>query len=393
MTDFCMTKEQLKELQSRPFEEKVNISLTRCIDAIKECNGNCYVAFSGGKDSAVLLSIVSKAWKLCDLITNNKPLNVVFSDTRNEYLSIIKFVPEYCEYIERTSGITICLHKTKPMLNDKPTTYIDVCRQIGYPIASKRISHSVIRLRAQFKKLGYNRRETKEIINSLDNMTKIEQVNYLRQLGFNNTSVLNLTGITSSGQEASVWKISNRWKPLIYAPFKCSDQCCDILKKEPAKNLAKELGLTLSFTGEMATDSKQREREYLVTGCNAFSEGKGKSKPLGFWTEQDILRYHKQYKLPHAECYGKLLESKSTGILKFSKAQRTGCKLCLFGIQMGDGKNRLIELYESEPKVVEMALKPIKQGGLGYKDVRDYIVKNCQIELNLPKEVETNGNT
>lgn len=386
MTEYTISVEDLREMQSRSFERKVNMTLTRILDALRECNGKCYVAFSGGKDSAVLLHMVARAWKLYGLDSN--PLHVIFSNTGNEYLSIVKFVPEFCSFVEETIGITIDLHMVRPNMDGKPVTFIQVCKTVGYPIASKKISNEVSKIRKQFKELGYSKSETKQLIQELSVHTRRERAETLRELGFNKTCVLHLSGINSKDKESPAWELSKRWQPLIWAPFSCSDRCCEILKKNPSKHLAKELGLTLAFIGEMASDGENRKKAYLQTGCNAFKNGHGKSKPMGFWLNQDVLMYHKFYKLPHAECYGKLIQNKSTGELKFSKMSRTGCKLCLFGIQMGEGSQRLTTLYNLEPKVVDFALKSRKSGGLGYGFIQHYIQENCNIRLDLPDKYE-----
>lgn len=65
--------------------------------------------------------------------------------------------------------------------------------------------------------------------------------------------------------------ISKKWHFLIDAPFKISEKCCDILKKEPLRTFEKETGLK-PITGMMAEESAFRVQEYLHTGCNAFEK-------------------------------------------------------------------------------------------------------------------------
>ena len=85
-------------------------------------------------------------------------------------------------------------------------------------------------------------------------------------------------------------KVSDKWKFLIDSPFKVSDKCCDILKKNPIKKYERESGLH-AFTGEMAVDSLSRKRLYLKRGCNFFGSKYQKSTPLGFWLEKDVWDY------------------------------------------------------------------------------------------------------
>ena len=52
-----------------------------------------------------------------------------------------------------------------------------------------------------------------------------------------------------------------------------------------------------------------RKTNWLRHGCNAFNKSRPTSNPLAFWTEQDILRYIKEYKLPLASVYGEIVYS------------------------------------------------------------------------------------
>ena len=56
------TKEDLKELQSKSLEEKIQISTARIIEWYEHWDGKVYVSFSGGKDSTVLLDIARKLY-------------------------------------------------------------------------------------------------------------------------------------------------------------------------------------------------------------------------------------------------------------------------------------------------------------------------------------------
>ena len=70
------TKEELKELQSKSLEEKIQISTARIIEWYENWGGQVYVSFSGGKDSTVLLDLVRKIYP---------DVPAVFADTGLEY--------------------------------------------------------------------------------------------------------------------------------------------------------------------------------------------------------------------------------------------------------------------------------------------------------------------
>lgn len=77
-----------------------------------------------------------------------------------------------------------------------------------------------------------------------------------------------------------------------YKDLPISDKCCDKLKKEPLRRKAKELGLECAILGILASESYQREKEWLEYGCNVFHIRKdNKSRPLSFWSDEDILEY------------------------------------------------------------------------------------------------------
>ena len=117
-----------------------------------------------------------------------------------------------------------------------------------------------------------------------------------------------------------------------------SDKCCDKLKKEPLRRKAKELGLKCAILGILASESYQREKEWLEYGCNIFHERKdNQSKPLSFWTDDDISEYIKRYNIR----ISKLYEMGYT---------RNGCMYCGFGVHLEQkGYNRYQKLKRTHP--------------------------------------------
>ena len=86
-----------------------------------------------------------------------------------------------------------------------------------------------------------------------------------------------------------------------------SAKCCQIMKKTPAKKFEKESGLK-PFIATMAAESNLRKTEYLKKGCNSFNSDRPASTPLGFWTEQDIYQYIKEFGVPYCSVYGDILQ-------------------------------------------------------------------------------------
>ena len=154
-----------------------------------------------------------------------------------------------------------------------------------------------------------------------------------------------------------------KYKPLINAPFRMSNECCNIMKKKPM-GVLKEYPIIATRTEE----SKLREQAWLKNGCNSF-EGKIMSKPLSPWTKQDILQYIKENNLKIADCYGEVLALDKYGLptfdeLKarytFSGVQRTGCIFCMFSAQsdtQNGGISRFEHLRLTQPQLFDYCMR------------------------------------
>ena len=130
---------------------------------------------------------------------------------------------------------------------------------------------------------------------------------------------------------------SEKYVPLLDADFLISDKCCAVMKKTPLSKYQKETE-RVPFVGTLAEESLLRKSSWLKNGCNAFS-GKASSKPLSFWTEQDILRYILENNIKIADVYGVVTTADFDGQIRMdcgaklrcTGADRTGCVYCPFG--------------------------------------------------------------
>ena len=170
-----------------------------------------------------------------------------------------------------------------------------------------------------------------------------------------------------------------RWAFLLDADFKISDKCCYHMKKSPVEKFGKKTGLK-PIIATMTEESRMRKSAWLKTGCNAF-EGKFQSKPMSFWTEQDVLQYIDVMGLDVAPVYGDLLYR--NGKYFFTGCQRTGCIFCGFGCHLEKEPNRFQKLKETHPKLynycmnggeyTEESVWQPNNDGLGMKHVLDFI--------------------
>ena len=178
-----------------------------------------------------------------------------------------------------------------------------------------------------------------------------------------------------------------RYRFFLDAPFDISNKCCDVMKKKPAKQYARDTGRRAHFTAMMAQESRLRTQKWLQNGCNAFKGEYPVSNPMSFWLEQDVLKYIKQNNIEICSVYGDVIyEDDQMDICEFGLTEdvrklkttgcdRTGCMFCGFGCHIQDDQ-RFVTMKKTHPKQYEFIMKPKEQGGLGYKEVIDWINEN-----------------
>ena len=336
----------LKQMQSLPLEAKIIMTQQRIRQWYDYWDGMVYVSCSGGKDSTVLKHIV-------DGMYDDVPS--LFVNTGLEYPEIQRFA------MSQPNVITV-----------RPEMRFDqVLKTYGYPVLSKELSLYIKQCQNPTERNATTRR-------------------------------LRIEGIRSDGKEVARGVIPKKWHYLIDAPFKISESCCDVMKKKPAKQFAKETG-RVPIIGTMAAESKLRERQWMKNGCNAFDKGSPSSQPLSFWTEQDILHYLKKYDVPYCSVYGDIVTKDTEGSiyevtgelfdfieqlnggmeLEPTGCHRTGCIFCMFGCHLEKAPNRFQRLKETHPRQYEYCIgggeynedgkwQPNKEG-LGLGKVLDYI--------------------
>ena len=184
--------------------------------------------------------------------------------------------------------------------------------------------------------------------------------------------------------------------------FKVSPKCCYYLKERPCGLWAKEHN-SVPFVGLMASEGGRREKSLMVNGCNYWSEGTQRSAPFAIFTRQDLLRlalemdayYHAHWRefgdgetelgtvIPSA--YG-TIETNEKGELYTTKAQRTGCSMCGFGIHLEKRPNRFDRMYIDNQKEWEYLMfhccKDESGNQYGWAKVLEYIGVDWRPETN-----------
>lgn len=280
-------REDLPLLRALLLDDKIEYSLEKIRAALDYCDAKGLAPYinKSGKDSEVL----------ADLVRRVRPsVTAVFVNTGLEY-------PEVTARAKQTENLIII----KPEM-----PFRKVIEKYGWPIVTKR------------------------------------QAKYIREVRTSKSAVLialRPTGMRSNGEYRGMSVISKRHKFLIDAPFKISEQCCDVMKKRPLKKLK-----GFHFIGTLASDSSQRESAWIEVGCNNWN--KNASTPLSIWTEQDILEYIDRFELTVPKCYG-ALERATNGLLRFTGVAKTGCMFCGFGVHLEPRPNRYEKLQITHPKI------------------------------------------
>jgi 3'-phosphoadenosine 5'-phosphosulfate sulfotransferase (PAPS reductase)/FAD synthetase len=169
------TKQLFQELQAGNIYQKIDHAIMVIEKFCTEID-NPTIAFSGGKDSTVLMHLIRVVMK--------KNIPALFVNTGNEYPEIIKFATK------KYNNTTVIRPKVKLK---------QVIQKYGFPLISKEYSKMIYELRK----------------------------------GTNHSSRY-LTGIQQNGKHTS-FTLPKKYHFLINTPFSCSDACCSFLKKHPTQ--------------------------------------------------------------------------------------------------------------------------------------------------------------
>lgn len=188
----------------------------------------------------------------------------------------------------------------------------------------------------------------------------------------------------------------SRYQFFLDAPFEIGEGCCRVMKKKPIHKFNKESG-RMPMTAQTAAESKLRTQQWLRSGCNGFNLKSPISNPMSFWLEQDVLLYLYERKIPIASVYGEIVKDvevegqmdfEDLGVFELGRPTlrttgmtRTGCMFCGFGCHLEKSPNRFEKMKKTHPKSYEWIMKPWAEGGLGYKEVIDWINENGNMNI------------
>lgn len=387
------TVAELKQMQSLPLEAKVAMTKARVAAWIREFESEgCYISFSGGKDSTVLMDIIRNDMR-------ERDIPAMFVDVPTQY-------PELREFAKTWDNVEI----VRPKIS-----FMEVCEKYGFPLISKEVSESVYGARKYLTELEkeieslQTDRQTDSCRINISTIKSVELANILNErmkgrLGGNNLRLAIMLGMYTKdskikanipSDERSTFS-QEKYKFFLEAPYDISNMCCRIMKKNPAHDYHKQTGRN-PITAQMADESRLRLQKWVQNGCNGFNLKIPTSNPMSFWTEQDILKYIKTRELPICSVYGEVVEDyeaeglmdnqvtwdifKDDKIYKTTGCKRTGCMLCGFGCHL-KSDDRFIKLKETHPKMYGL-LDVVKNNGVTFREAIEWANEHGNLKIRI----------
>ena len=328
--------------QKLPYEAKKGYAYKRAWEFYNECGCrdlNCHVSV-GGLDSITLYLFL-------------KSIGIHVPGISVSYLE-----DKSIQAVHKALG----LERLKPAAKPDGTHWnkVSVIQQFGFPVLSKDIAKK---------------------IEALQNPTP-------QNATMRHAIITGETGERGGHKKSKSMKLAKKWQRLFAggeneregvnyqeAPFKVSDKCCYYLKEKPCDDWAKEHN-SVPYMGLMASEGGRRERSLMLNGCNYFGKSTIRSAPFAIFSRQDLLRLALELEVPVPEIYGEIVRDPD-GTLRTTKAQRTGCEGCGFGIHLEKRPHRFDQLLERNPAEWDFWMNRILQDEngewYGWGRVLDYI--------------------
>lgn len=330
--------------QKMPYEMKKRYAEIRAKEFVKECDKrevNYYVSI-GGLDSITLFLFLKS-------IGINAP-GVSVSNLEDKSIQKVH------------DSLMITKLKSAKDKEGKRYNKLRIIREFGFPVISKEVASK---------------------IEHLQNANP-------RNATIRHAIITGETGAYGGYQKNSKMKLANKWLKLFGGyenenegvnydkpDFLVSSKCCYYLKEKPCNDWAKENN-AVPFLGIMASEGGRRAKGLMLHGCNYFGKSTIRSAPFAIFNRDDLLHlalemdelWKEKYKAEFEakarkeeilaenenfvvsiipEIYGEIKEDEK-GQLYTTKAQRTGCNMCGFGICMEKRPHRFDILREHNPK-------------------------------------------
>lgn len=295
-----------KAKQSLPYEAKVKYAEVRVREFIRECD--------------------------------NRNLNTHVSVGGLDSITLLKFIREHCGF-DYVPGVSVSsledksiqrIHEQLGVIRLSPCkSKVEIIRKYGFPVLSKETA-------AKIELLAHPSEKNKTVRHAI---------------------ITGETGEYGGFRKGTRMQLARRWLELFggyenenegvnykIPPFNVSSQCCYWMKEKPCGDWAKE-NHSVPFLGLMASEGGRREKSLMLNGCNYFGKSTIRSAPFAIFDRQDILQLALDLNVPVPEIYGEIKRG-FDGKLYTTKAQRTGCSMCGFGIHIEKRPHRFDRLRE-----------------------------------------------
>jgi 3'-phosphoadenosine 5'-phosphosulfate sulfotransferase (PAPS reductase)/FAD synthetase len=352
-----MQYHELNDLQRRPLSAKIEEA--RRIIAESLGHSKPAVAFSGGKDSLVLLALIME---------QAPDLPVIFGDTGVEFPESRRFV--YA--LAKDWGFN--LHTARPGRTEAEGYKYDAQRRIWSELIERKQIKKVLKPDGKLKGARSLERACPDDLKAELSGQKWKAGTRKGFFWCADQYGWPILGKAWSKLEARRICIdtflrfgeSRTQNPKLIEYYrvlkeaKISQRCCFELKKAPSQALQATLGVDLIFKGLMAAESRNRALNFLSRGF-LFAGKKAKhldggrlwhSQPLATWTDADIWEFILSRNLPYSSLYD-LAYVGEDGIRR--NVKRNGCMFCATDFQFKS--NHLFALRQTHPKAWDAIIR------------------------------------
>lgn len=288
-------------------KETIDLYITKAMHRIEDLyyqtGGDCYLSFSGGKDSTIVLALIKMCEELGTIPQNAIP--AVYCDTKIELGAIIEFV----KWVRDNWYGNV-------QIIEPDMLFSHVLKKYGKPAIAK------------FKS---------ELIKRWKKNPKTKSAQYL--IANDNTGKYRNS------------KLANKYFHFLHDEFdiKISNECCHQMKKKPFAKYAKTNGMLGYMSGLRISEGGVRAINIVQRGSNICTkikdDGYIEKSPIIDWTDEACDEFIKAYNVPLSKAYTEY------------GMKRTGCFCCPFALNIA---YNLESLHRNEPNRYKASLFYLK---------------------------------